>query len=65
MAEMVDQKLFTQEELRVMAFLSESCGHDEPEIILYLEEGKTLVQVVRRLALRISQLQELVEAGGS
>lgn len=58
MAEMVDQKLFTQEELIELQYLSDLALAGE-------EWAGVLVRMVRRLALRISQLQELVEANGS
>lgn len=59
MAEMVDQKLFTQEELVVMNYLAHV--RDQEEARLLAGEAQTLIRLVRRLALKISELQDLVD----
>lgn len=61
MADAVDQSLFTQEELVLLTDLS--MWGDENW--LRDHDAKVIVQMARRLALRVSRLQESVEANGS
>lgn len=64
MSDVVDQKLFTQDELVLLAMLS-AWSRPGGFGTLYDDEAGMLVHMVRRLALRVTQLQKLVEANGS
>jgi hypothetical protein len=64
MSEIVDQKLFTQDELVLLGLLSVSAQTQRTFEIGYDEAGM-LTGMARRLALRVTQLQKLVEANGS